>query len=78
MRPFKRVYRWDPTRAAWIDVRILATEDRLAGRLPGYGPSVDPLVKGRWYRSFTAKPIWVDSRSQLKALCQQYHCVEAG
>ena len=72
MRPYRTTYRFDKLRGEWRDARLFAED------VKGQSATVDPLMKGRWYRNFTKTPIWVDSRSQLKALCRQHGVVLTG
>ena len=71
MRPLRRTYRWDDERQEWRDVRLMA-----ASRVRT--TAIDPINKGRWYRNFTTRPVWIDSRSALKAACEKYQTVLTG
>jgi len=71
MRPFKRTYRWDESTQSWRDVRLMARESVHAF-------TVDPLTKGRWFRNFRREPLWISSRSELKAACEKYGTVLTG
>ena len=69
-RPMRRLYILTPD--GLVDARLLPPDH--AER----STAIDPLIRGRLYKNLTSHPIWVDSRSQLKALLKKYHRIPVG
>ena len=70
-RPMKRTY-------VLVEGKGLVDERLLPKDRKGKSAAIDPLVRGRIYHNIGPKPMFINSRSQLKAALQLHGRVEAG
>ena len=72
MRPLRRVYKYDDVSGEWVDARILEARDGKKSKQDGI------IFRPRVYRNLGPTPVYVESPSQLKAICKARNLVLAG